>query len=302
MDIRVVVGDVASFQGDALVVNLFEGVKAPGGATGAVDAAMGGTICKLIQAGEVKGKWGEQTLVHALGRLPVDRVLVMGLGKPEEFTLDRARIVAAEACKHLRKIGAKRIGSIIHGAGTQTGTRGFNAAQATQALVEGAFLGLYRFTRYKRDDEETKEIGGLTIIERDREKLRAMTEAVRRGRVVAEATNAARDLVNEPGNTLTPTELARRAVDDHVGIGIVVRGVPVDNDQLGAGFLGFQGNGGRGLDDQRGPDDDKKIAVPRPVKSLLGLLYGHGLAKGNRIGFQDPAAGIATGDLHPPEE
>ncbi len=213
MDIRVVVGDVASFQGDALVVNLFEGVKAPGGATGAVDAAMGGTICKLIQAGEVKGKWGEQTLVHALGRLPVDRVLVMGLGKPEEFTLDRARIVAAEACKHLRKIGAKRIGSIIHGAGTQTGTRGFNAAQATQALVEGAFLGLYRFTRYKRDDEETKEIGGLTIIERDREKLRAMTEAVRRGRVVAEATNAARDLVNEPGNTLTPTELARRAVD-----------------------------------------------------------------------------------------
>ena len=121
MDIRVVVGDVTKFRGDAVVVNLFEGVKAPGGATAAVDAALGGTIRKLIQVGEVTGKWGEQTLVHALGKLPVDRVLVMGLGKPEDFTLDRVRIVSAEAVKHLRKIGARQVGTIVHGAGTRDG-------------------------------------------------------------------------------------------------------------------------------------------------------------------------------------
>ncbi len=208
MEIRVVVGDVTKFRGDAVVVNLFEGVKAPGGATAALDAKMGGTIRKLMQVGEVTGKWGEQTLVHAPGRLPVDRVLVMGLGKPEDFTLDRARIVSAEAVKHLRKIGARRVGTIVHGAGAG----GLNAAQAAQALSEGALLGLYRFTRYKRNnDNGKKEIETLTIVERDRPKLRAVTEAVRRGRIVAEATNAARDLVNEPGNTLTPTELGRRA-------------------------------------------------------------------------------------------
>jgi leucyl aminopeptidase len=217
LDIRVVVGDVTKFRGDALVVNLFEGIKTPGGATGAVDAALGGAIRKLIRSGEVTGKWGEQTLVHALGKLPVDRVLVMGLGKPEDFTLDRVRVILAEAAKHLRKIGARRVGTIVHGAGThlgaQTGTQGFNAAQSTQALCEGALLGLYRFIRYKKNSEDGKEIEALTIIERDREKFRAMAEAVRRGRIVAEATNAARDLVNEPGNTLTPTELGRRAKD-----------------------------------------------------------------------------------------
>ncbi len=218
MDIRVVVGDVARFRGDALVVNLFEGVQTPGGATAAVDGALSGAIRTLIQAGEATGKWGEQTLVHTLGKVPVGRVLVMGLGKKEQFTLDRVRIVSAEAAKRLRKIGARRIGSIVHGAGTSTGTGtspgagGFNAAEATQALVEGAVLGLYRFTRYKQENEDSrKRIESLTIVERDREKLRAMGEAVRRGRIVAEATNAARDLVNEPGNTLTPTELARRA-------------------------------------------------------------------------------------------
>jgi len=216
VDIRVVVGDVARFRGDALVVNLFEGVKTPGGATAAVDGALSGAIRKLIQGGEATGKWGEQTLLHTLGKLPVERVLVVGLGKKEEFTLDRVRSVSAEAARCLRKIGAKRIGTIMHGAGThlgaQTGTGGFNAAQATQALVEGALLGLYRFTRYKPENEnDKKQVESLTIVERDREKLGAIGEAVRRGRIVADATNAARDLVNEPGNTLTPTELARRA-------------------------------------------------------------------------------------------
>jgi leucyl aminopeptidase len=212
LDIRVVLGDVVKFRGDALVVNLFEGLKTPGGATAAVDRALSGAIRKLIQGGEATGKWGEQTLVHTLGKLPVARVLIVGLGKREEFTLDRVRSVSAESAKCLRKIGARRIGTIVHGAGSQTGAGGFNAAQATQALVEGALLGLYRFTRYKREKEDDKkQVESLTIVERGREKLRAMVEAVRRGRIVAEATNAARDLVNEPGNTLTPTELARRA-------------------------------------------------------------------------------------------
>jgi leucyl aminopeptidase len=212
VDIRVVVGDVTRFRGDALVVNLFEGVKTPGGATAAVDGALSGAIRTLIQRGEATGKWGEQTLVHTLGKLPVERVLVVGLGKREEFTLDRVRGVSAEAARCLRKIGARRIGTIIHGAGAQTGSGGLNAAQATQALVEGALLGLYRFTRYKpQKDSDGKQVESLTIVERDREKSRAIGEAVRRGRIVAEAANAARDLVNEPGNTLTPTELARRA-------------------------------------------------------------------------------------------
>lgn len=239
MDIRVVIGDVTKFRGDAMVANLYEGVKAPGGATAAVDAALGGGIRKLVQMGEVTGKWGEQTLVHALGKLPVDRILVMGLGKREDFTLDRARIVSAEALKHLRKIGARRVGTIVHGAGAQTGTWGFNAGQAAQALSEGALLGLYRFTRYKRNNEEgRREIETLTIVERDRQKLRTMTEAVRRGRVLAEATNAARDLVNEPGNTLTPTELGQRAKEAarRSGIRCRVRGLP-ELRRLGARAL-----------------------------------------------------------------
>jgi len=207
VEIRVVTADVAAFRCDAVVVNLFEGVKEPGGATRALDAALDGAIRKLIRAGEITGKWGSQTLLHTLGQLPAERVLVMGLGKPDEFTLDRVRAVSADALKALRKTGARQVATILHGAGAG----GLNPAQAAQALVEGAVLGLYRFGRYKPENDEAKEITALSLLERDRARHRAMTEAVRRGRILAEATNAARDLVNEPGNTLTPTELARRA-------------------------------------------------------------------------------------------
>jgi leucyl aminopeptidase len=131
----------------------------------------------------------------------------MGLGKPEELTLDRVRVVAAEAARALRKIGVRRLCTIVHGAGTG----GLDPAQATQALVEGTLLGLYRFLEYKKNNDHAKAIDRVTIVGQDPKRLRTTATAVRRGRILAEAANAARDLVNEPGNALTPAELARRA-------------------------------------------------------------------------------------------
>ena len=48
MDIKVSVGDITTWSGGAIVVNIFQGVKEPGGATGAVDRALDGAISGLI--------------------------------------------------------------------------------------------------------------------------------------------------------------------------------------------------------------------------------------------------------------
>ena len=76
-------GDIAQQSADCIVVNLFEGVTAPGGATGAVDAALGGLISRLIAAGDIEGKAGATALIYTGGKLPAERVLVVGLGKAE---------------------------------------------------------------------------------------------------------------------------------------------------------------------------------------------------------------------------
>ena len=207
MELRVESGDITQFPGKAIIVNLFQGVTQPGGGTGAVDRALGGALSQLIADGEMKGKWGEMTLVHTLGRLPSPRVLVAGLGKAEEFNLNRVRDVAAAAARYLRKAGATSFATIVHGAGIA----GLEAEACAQAVAEGIILGLYTFRRHKAPDENQREVEEAVIVEFDPSKLEAMRRGVERGRIVAEAANFARDMANEPSNYLTPTEMAARA-------------------------------------------------------------------------------------------
>ena len=44
MEVKVVSGDITKLRLSAIIVNLFEGVESPAGATGAVDKALGGVI------------------------------------------------------------------------------------------------------------------------------------------------------------------------------------------------------------------------------------------------------------------
>ncbi|MDO8671504.1 MAG: leucyl aminopeptidase [Dehalococcoidia bacterium] len=206
MKIESLVGDVTGWTADAVVVNLFEGVKLPGGATGAVDAALGGVISQLIADGEIKGMLGEVTIIHTLGKLPSPRVAVAGLGKAADFDLDRVRRVSADVGRALKRIGVKRAATIVHGAGIG----GLEAAAATQALVEGAILGQYSFRRHLSNPEQSG-LEELTVVERDADKLSAIELGISTGRIMADAANFARDLINEPSNFMTPTDLAAKA-------------------------------------------------------------------------------------------
>ncbi|MDT8307737.1 MAG: M17 family peptidase N-terminal domain-containing protein, partial [Anaerolineae bacterium] len=60
-------GSIQQSDADTIIVNLFEGVTAPGGATGAVDAALDGAIADLIANGDFRGKEGEVTVLYPRG-------------------------------------------------------------------------------------------------------------------------------------------------------------------------------------------------------------------------------------------
>lgn len=179
----------------------------PGGATGAVDQALDGAISKLIAEGEIKGKLNEVTIIHTLGKIAPARVVVVGLGKQESFTLDRIRGVAAGALKRLRRIGVEHVTTITHGAGVA----GIDPEKAAQALVEGSILGLYTFRKHMTKEPEFGEVKELIIVERNESKIPPLERGCTVGRVMAEATNLARDMINEPGNAMTPTDMAEIA-------------------------------------------------------------------------------------------
>ncbi len=209
MDFLLAKGDIATTTADAIIVNLFEGVTAPGGATGAVDSAMDGAISKLIAQGDIRGKSGEVTIIHKFGKLKSPRVVVAGLGKQKDFDLDAVRNLSANLMRSLRKPGIKTLATIAHGAGIG----GLEPAMCAQAVAEGALLGNYRFLKHKKADDERAELVSVTLVERDAQLAKAFEAAVARAKALGEATNLARDLSNEPSNHLTPTGIAARAAE-----------------------------------------------------------------------------------------
>lgn len=230
MEIRVVNGDAINQETQALVVNLFAGVKEPGGATGAVDNAINGLITQLIEDGEISGSSGELTLLHtptaAYPGLKAERVIVVGLGDSDSFDLETVRSVGASVARRLRSIGVTSAASIAHGAGIG----GLEPGQSAEAFTEGAMLGLYRFDKYKSSPSDGN--GGssrsgpdlIEIIESDATKIKALEDGIKRGGAFASATAIARDLVNEPPNVLSPTALteAAKQVSAEAGLECIV--------------------------------------------------------------------------------
>ena len=208
MDVNVIQGNIAEREDDAIVVSLFEGVSRPGGATGAVDSALGGAIVDLIGEGDISGKRGESTLIYSLGRLASKRVVVAGLGKSSDFTVDIAREVHAETARLLASKGVESYSTILHGAGMG----GLGAGECAQAAAEGLALGLYSFEKYKSDSKDSS-ISSVNIVEYDQAKLDEISHGMDRGTAIGGAVNLAREMGNEPANYMTPTRMAEIALD-----------------------------------------------------------------------------------------
>ena len=233
MKLNVVAGDIAQQDVDAVVVNLFEGVTSPGGATGAVDKAMGGAISALIADGEIKGKSGEMTLIHTLGSITPKRVLVAGLGSADSFTLDGVRSVSAEAARRLNSIGVQSAATIVHGAGIA----GLDAQGSAQALAEGVVLGMYRFDKYKADASDAN-LTEITVVEFDESKLDELKSGINVGRIIGEGVNRCRDMANEPANSMTPSEMAEQALEVSQAHGVEIEVIERSQmKELGMGAL-----------------------------------------------------------------
>ncbi len=104
MEIRVEAGGIQSTKDELIVVNLFEGVEKPGGATGAVDQALGGAIREAIADGDLRGKLGEVAVFYPRGAIPASRVVVVGLGPQDRSGRMKAMIMSCEMKKNMSEL------------------------------------------------------------------------------------------------------------------------------------------------------------------------------------------------------
>jgi leucyl aminopeptidase len=207
MQVEVVTGSVTTEKAELLVVNLFEGETSPGGATGAVDAALGGQVSRVLARGDFRGKLEETLVLYPDGKIPAARVIVAGLGERQKLSYDAVRKAAATAARKARDLGAAVIHTIVHGAGVG----GLDCQKAAEAVTEGTILGLYCFRELKTEKADRPDVHRLVLVEQDPAKAKAIEQGRKTGQVIAESACFARDLANLPANVLTPVRMAEMA-------------------------------------------------------------------------------------------
>jgi leucyl aminopeptidase len=216
METKLVHQPLNAVQADALAVVLFEDQPAPQELSG-----FAAWLDELKSSAEFLGKPGELTVLHQPQGLASRRLVVVGGGKKDKFDAGALRKTVGSAVRTLKQKGVKKLAWWL-------------AEGDAEALVEGAILGNFEADQNKpsTDAKPLEAFHAITQSNDDTQK------AFERGRIIADAQNFTRSLVNEPANRLTPAVLAQHAVAmaDEFGLECEV----LDQDrmrQLGMGAL-----------------------------------------------------------------
>ncbi|NQV89366.1 MAG: leucyl aminopeptidase [Parcubacteria group bacterium] len=205
MDISVQKGDLIQQECDMLVLGAFEGGKEPYGAAGEVNEELNGRLFGYWKAEKFKAKQGEIFLMRTDEKIPAKRVLVVGLGKNEDFCVDSVRQAAATSLSVAKQMRCKKVVSVLHGAGYGD----LQARDCARAMVEGVRLVDYKFAKYKKDKSKAPE--KFEIVSKDGRAVKAAQRGVVDGEAAAAGTVFARDLVNTPGQDMHPDTLVEAA-------------------------------------------------------------------------------------------
>ncbi len=185
-----------------------------------VDQALGGRIAKILATGDFRGRRGETLLLYPEAGVEAKRLVLVGLGEEAEVDADALREAAGAAVR----VAEQRGGGTV--AWVAPALRRVRPPAVAQALAEGAVLAAYRFDRYqgvREDGEPRPRAQRFTVLFERGGELRAARAGASSGVQLAECQNLARNLSNEPPNTLTPAALARTAEKVAKEVGLRVR-------------------------------------------------------------------------------
>ncbi len=169
----------------------------------ALDKALGGAIDELVSGGDFKSKPESVSVVYPRGKIAARRLILVGIGKPADFTPEVLRRAAAIGVQHAQNLGAKSVDVLLLSV--------LSVEAAAQAITEGALLGLYSYRGQKSTLDEANKLTDLTLVVAESERESA-ERGQKIGAAMANGTRLSRDLANLPPNICTPAYLAQVAV------------------------------------------------------------------------------------------
>ncbi len=206
---------LSDLDADLVAVGLFEGDE------------LSEPLRNTAGAGDASSDFKSQVIVYP-GK--PERVAVIGLGKQEDFTPEKARVAGAVSGKALKQVKGEALAWML-----PESPDGVEPGRIAAALVEGAGLVAFEFDRYKSGSDGEEAPPSLKAVEINTDQ--DVADMVRVGEVVTNAGNRARYLQSLPANEATPEYLAGRAreiADAHEKVTVDV----MDRAQIAAAGMG----------------------------------------------------------------
>lgn len=210
MKITTTVTPIFHWSGGTLALGIFEDATELIGDLKQLDEKLSGAISELITEEDFKGKSGSSITTRLSGNDAFRKLILVGLGKAEDISVDSYRNSAAEIARLATKDKHLGISLPIEG----------DDSAIAQGITEGIHLALHQDNRFKSDAKdsnpklETVEIFGMEGHE----------SAISQGETIASGVVLARELVNAPANEVTPVTMAQKAqeIADEYGLEIKI--------------------------------------------------------------------------------
>jgi leucyl aminopeptidase len=194
----------------------------------------GPAVLRMLERQRFTGAEGTSTLLRGVGR--GERALaIVGVGASTTATIaDAYRRAGYQTIARAREARARTVAVAFAAEPTRLPV---DRPDALGAFVEGTALTGYSFTQY-RHDRDRVEIATVTLAGLVAPRDPALRAAVRTGETLANATNQARNWINEPAAVMTPAAFAADAerVLAKAGLEVRVDG-PAALAKLGMGAL-----------------------------------------------------------------
>ncbi|MGH7443843.1 MAG: leucyl aminopeptidase family protein, partial [Longimicrobiales bacterium] len=224
LDIRTIHAPVDQIRTPLLVLHIFERDREPVGFVAKVDTLYGGAISRVLERGDFSGRKDDTLLLYApAGDVGIERVLLVGVGKREDHTVERLRRAVGVAERQAEKLSITDVTiSVGHVHHLSEHMGDFFAALAA---VQAAVLASWNFIEMKSQPDEDAPrtvLASVTLIAHQEREQSEFERAGRYGSITARAENFARELQTRPGNIVTPSYLGERAEQAGKDVGLKV--------------------------------------------------------------------------------
>ena len=194
---------------DLLVFGLFEGEANPPKTLQVAEPVAFQMIKTAIQKKRLSGKEGEQYSTYHDQFKRTSQILALGLGKKDSWSREKFRKRVAEILNYAKNQNCKFVQIL-----TETFTdRSLTSQEVAGLIPETLDRAAYRFDKYltQKKDAPKKEVDRIELLFSKKEQKKTLETALEQARIVADAVNFTRNLINEPANVMPPRELARYA-------------------------------------------------------------------------------------------